>query len=301
MNVPDARARVLISSLIVAQMLPPDTVVKGGVGVKLRLGEIGTRATRDIDVVTRDREHFLDDLNSNLHSGWGSVPPSKGALKRDSAAPPRVAFTGQARRDKQAMPPGVPPAYLMEPFKVTLSFLGTSWASVPVEVAHDEINGVEHADPRPHLADQIIAVAAVLQFGGLRPVPLISLEQQIAQKIHAVTEPNSDRAHDLVDLQLLWYAGDAPGGQGLSRPLLARLCTRTFDYRGTHVWPPTVTALPNALEPAYAIALEEADATHLPRESTANSESPLLAPTLIDAVRWLADRITEIAAADLFE
>lgn len=35
---------------------------------------------------------------------------------------------------------------------------------------------------------------------------LVELEYQIAQQIHAVTDPGFDRAHDLVDLQLLWNA-----------------------------------------------------------------------------------------------
>jgi hypothetical protein len=38
-------------------------------------------------------------------------------------------------------------------------------------------------------------------------VELIDQEHQIAQKIHAVTDPDYARAHDLVDLQLLWDAG----------------------------------------------------------------------------------------------
>ncbi len=58
LEVTAARARVLVSS-VVAQMLPAGTLVKGGIGVKLRLGEVGTRATRDLDVLARDREAFF--------------------------------------------------------------------------------------------------------------------------------------------------------------------------------------------------------------------------------------------------
>jgi hypothetical protein len=106
----------------------------------------------------------------------------------------------------------------------------------------------------PEVADQIVAVGAVLGFGELTPVPLISLDQQVAQKIHAATHPDTQRAHDLVDVQLLWHAG-TDGGQDLDLPLLVQMCRRTFDYRHTHAWPPAV-ALPEPLDPAYQTARE---------------------------------------------
>ncbi len=151
LDVTSARARVLVSSIIVAQMLPANTVVKGGIGVKLRLGEVGTRATRDVDVVACDREQFLAELAERLETGWGTVPPSRGALKKDAQAPPRLAFSGKVRPGKQARPDSVPPAYLMEPYNVTLHFMGSPWAAVPLEAAHDEIGGIEHAESSPEV------------------------------------------------------------------------------------------------------------------------------------------------------
>lgn len=170
----------------------------------------------------------------------------------------------------------------MEPYNVTLNFMGSPWAAVSLEVAHDEIDGIEHAEFQPEVADQIVAVGAVLKFGELAPVPLISLEQQIAQKIHAATHPDSQRAHDLVDLQLLWHAG-TDGGQGLDLPLLAQLCQRTFDYRHTHAWPPDA-ALPEPLDPSFQTAREEA------------GQDRELALTLVGATAWLSERIAEIAS-----
>jgi hypothetical protein len=269
---------VLVSHVIVAQMLPEGAVVKGGIGVKLRLGEVGTRATKDMDLVARDRTNFLTGLNQKLQAGWGTVPASKGALRKNPDAPPRLAFSGQARPDKQAQPGGVPTDYLMDPYSVTLHFMGTPWKKVPVEVGHDEIGGLEHADYPTEVADQIAAIGRVLCFGDLAPVPLISLEQQIAQKIHAATEPNSQRAQDLVDLQLLWHAA-AIGGQGLDLPMLADRCRRTFAYRNAHAWPPTA-AMSHVLEAAYQAAKTEG--------------SPVLAETLAEACAWLNARIEEI-------
>lgn len=298
LGVTEARTRVLVSSVIVAQMLPADTVVKGGIGVKLRLGEVGTRATKDIDVIAADRERFLDDLTVRLQSGWGTVPPLPGVAKKDPHSPPRVAFTGAARSMKPANPPGVPPTYVMTPYKVSLHFLGKPWKAVPLEVAHDEIDGTEFAETSPAVADQIAAIAAVLGFGALRPVPLISLEQQIAQKLHAVTHPDSQRAHDLVDLQLLWHVGTI-GGPGLDLPLVAQLCQRTFDYRKDHVWPPAGSTMPDLLEPAYQVAREEVDpaaALDDDHDEDATTAAATVAPTLAEAQAWLTVRIAEIVA-----
>lgn len=285
LDIAGPRARVLVSSVVIAQMLPVGTFVKGGIGVKLRLGEVGTRATRDVDVVVRDRKRFLADLTDRLQTGWGSVPPSKGARKKNPEAAPRLAFDGKVRPGRQAAPDGLPPSYVMEPYNVTLQFIGRPWARIPLEVAHDEIGGSEFINDTPEIAQQILAVGAVLGLGKLTPVPLISIEQQMAQKIHALTHPQAERAHDLVDLQLLWRSG-TEDGQDLDLPLLAQLCRRTFVYRGTHSWPPVV-ALPALLEPVYRAALEEV--TVGGRE--------IFAGTLVDATTWLSDRIAEISHA----
>ena len=290
LGITGARARVLVSSVILTQMLPTGTLVKGGIGVKLRLGETGTRATRDVDVVARDRLEFLAELASRLQTGWGLVPPSRGQLKKNAGAPSRVAFTGQARPGNQAAPKDVPSAYLMEPYNVTLAFMGNPWAKVPLEVAHDEIAGAEYADETTPVAEQIAAIGVVLGFGEIVSVPLISVEQQIAQKIHAATEPGSSRAHDLVDLQLLWHAATV-GARGLDLQLLAQLCQRTFVYRDRHAWPPAF-AMPAGLDEAYVRAREEAASNVSPP-----AQEPDLKLTLTDAGTWLSERIELIADA----
>lgn len=48
LGVPTARVRRMLCTLIVSQMLPDAVAIKGGMGVKLRLGERGTRATADL-------------------------------------------------------------------------------------------------------------------------------------------------------------------------------------------------------------------------------------------------------------
>lgn len=72
------------------------------------------------------------------------------------------------------------------------------------------------------------------------PIPLLPVGHQIAQKLHACTwldrNSENDRAHDLVDLQIL-LREEAPD--------LARVRTtarRLFASRGAQAWPPTVVA-----------------------------------------------------------
>ena len=66
-GIPVARARVMLCTLVVSQMLPDAVAVKGGMGVKLRFGERGTRATSDLDVSTRARgEDFETAFRSRL-------------------------------------------------------------------------------------------------------------------------------------------------------------------------------------------------------------------------------------------
>ncbi|WP_402468399.1 hypothetical protein [Isoptericola aurantiacus] len=98
MGIPVARARVMLCTLVVSQMLPDAVAIKGGMGVKLRMGEQGTRATADLDVSTRARgEAFEQAFRDRLARGWGEVPASKGVLSRDPDAPARVAFTASVR------------------------------------------------------------------------------------------------------------------------------------------------------------------------------------------------------------
>lgn len=89
-------------------------------------------------------------------------------------------------------------------------------------------------------------------------VPCMTLPWQIAQKIHACTDPveeprTNDRAHDLVDLHLLEaLMGDEPLSETRSA------CAAVFATRGKHEWPATVVAYPH-WGPIYSRALEGLD------------------------------------------
>ena len=67
--------------------------------------------------------------------------------------------------------------------------------------------------------------------------PLMRVEHQIAQKIHAVTS-GGDRARDLADLQLIARNCD------IDLVATKRTCARLFAYRRAQAWPPVVEKRP---------------------------------------------------------
>lgn len=279
LGIPVARVRRMLCTLAVSQMLPDAVVIKGGMGVKLRMGESGTRATADLDVSTEYRgEQFEAAFETALRAGWGPVPAAKGVLRRDPDAPDRVAFTAELKR-RAVHDPGLDrPQYVMHPYRVSLFFLGKPWAALDVEVSDSEIEPAAHAAARGD--DELAELNDTFGFGELRPVEMIDLEYQIAQKLHAVTDPSYDRAHDLVDLQLLWSVG-------VKLSILREFCVRTFRFRHAQAWPP----LPLRSMENWNLAYEEA------REETAiNGETVVLHG--VDAARdWLHQIITSIEQA----
>jgi len=71
------------------------------------------------------------------------------------------------------------------------------------------------------------------------PIPVLALDHQIAQKLHACTIVNpktgqNERAHDLVDLQILEQE------ETIDMAAVAATAERLFAARQGHDWPPAV-------------------------------------------------------------
>lgn len=208
------RLRTLMANAVVAGMLP-DGVVKGGSAIKMRYGNARTRYTTDLDTATAtDPAAYADLLGAALARGWEG-------------------FTGRVVPREPAHPRDVPEEYVMRPFDVRLSYLGKPWCTVPLEVGHDEIGDSDAAD----WIDLEDADAAFAALGLPSPgrVPLMPLEHQVAQKLHAVTG-TGDRVRDLVDLQVMFSNSD------IDLAATKRTCERLFAYRQRQAWPPTVEA-----------------------------------------------------------
>lgn len=87
-----------------------------------------------------------------------------------------------------------------------------------------------------------------------QPLPVLAVEHQVAQKLHACTVVNpktgrNERAHDLVDLQILAQE------ETINLVALRSVGSRLFASRGTHDWPPKVMSYPE-WETLYAEAAD---------------------------------------------
>ncbi|MCA9830252.1 MAG: nucleotidyl transferase AbiEii/AbiGii toxin family protein [Dehalococcoidia bacterium] len=231
------RTRTSLAHAVVGQMLPAGAV-KGGAAIKLRVGDQASRLTRDLDAVRAQHhtvESYTTELARRLVEGWHG-------------------FTGRLVVREPAEPPGVPDEYVMQPLDVKLSYESQALLTVELELGHDEVGSTEQ--PRLVLDASIIDVMERLGFPAPDPIPVLAVEHQVAQKLHACTTPDRDggneRAHDLVDLQIL-VAADPPDLRQL-----ASVGRRLFDARRVAPWPPKVQTWPGWTE-RYAAAAEGLD------------------------------------------
>lgn len=229
-----------IAMIVVAQLaatLTDDTgvpvlLVKGGSSLELRRGIAGSRTSKDFDTVARrDVETVHERLADAGEAGWEG-------------------FTAIFTAPEEINVPGMP----VKPrrFVAKLQYRGKPFASVPIEVSTVEAGNADQFDTLSSDSLGLVGVAAAIA------VPCMTIPWQIAQKLHAVTavpeQPKvNDRAHDLVDLQLL---DDLLPDADLARTRSA--CVAVFGARDQHPWPPTVVALPH-WPSIYRAALEGLD------------------------------------------
>ena len=105
-----------------------------------------------------------------------------------------------------------------------------------------------------------------------KPVRVMRADHQVAQKLHAVSEPASERARDLVDLQLL------DKGEELDLAQVEATCVRLFEYRRQQAWPPTIVS-GDGWATLYEAAVEDID----------------VLPDVDDAVAWVNEFVQRIA------
>ena len=101
------------------------------------------------------------------------------------------------------------------------------------------------------------------------------LPYQIAQKLHAVSEPGSERAHDLIDLQLIVRHST------LDFVEVRKTCVRLFEYRRKHAWAPKIVA-----GDGWRKTYEDAYATIV--------DASLVLPSVDEAVVWANELVSKI-------
>lgn len=204
-----------LANAIVAQMIGAG-VVKGGTSLKFRYGDGMTRVTQDLDTAwSESLDSFLKDVTEKLKTGWNG-------------------FTGEVQILQQANPRHVPFDYVMQPCSVRLSYLGTPWRVVDLEIGHNEIGDADAYDI-VHVQKSIADLATFLSLPPLGDIRAMKLEHQIAQKLHGVTEAKSKRAHDLIDLQIIL------SHYQVDYVRMAEICRQLFRYRRKQPWPTLVT------------------------------------------------------------
>lgn len=223
-GMPVARARHALSVIAICSIVDRARrsdddahlfVAKGGSSMQLRLG-LTARATTDLDLLFRGHatewlSHFDAALNAGSWNGFDA---------RRKNEPTEIAVEGAAYKPWR--------------FDVALSYMGRSFSSVRVELAFDALSAAHH--------DEVETTAA--EWFGFQPppIPCLSIPYQMAQKLHASTDPycgegqhGNDRVRDIVDLWLLEPLLGPDGHRDVRNAVL-----ETFHRRNRHQWPPAV-------------------------------------------------------------
>ncbi len=252
-----ARAVILlrtITTVALAQILPP-SAIKGGTAMRLRMGVDNSRFSKDLDVARHEGlDEFLAKYAAVLRGGWGG-------------------FTGEIRHNRAvSRPQGVPADYIMQSRDIKVLYAGRSLMTLLLEVGHDELG--DTLDPPTALSDDIPELFAALGLPTPDPIPVVAHDHQIAQKLHAASGPGSERAHDLVDLQLL--EATCP----FDDQRVGRLAERLFVSRKGHAWPPRIEPGPE-WDSLYATSAEGLN----------------VLPDLTSAIAWTDGYIARLDAA----
>jgi hypothetical protein len=205
----------------------PLFLLKGGAAMELRL-QLEARTTKDIDTVFRESmESMLTRLDEALQAGWGD-------FTFERAEPEPIEDVHSVR------------------LSIKLSYRGKRWGTVPLEVTPAEgKSGTDIED---------LDAIGIGQFGleGPERIACLGIRYQIAQKIHACTEPPPEgedeniRFHDLMDLILLRDLVREDGW-----PAVRAACIDTFETRAKHAWPPELVVYPSWPDSFAALAEEQ--------------------------------------------
>lgn len=238
-------------------------LIKGGTAIQMRLGLARSRFSKDLDAVFRGTvQDIVTAASAALAADWHG-------------------FTAKTARPKPINVPGMPVKPMR--FDVQLQYRGQSFAKVPVEVSIAEAGSASTADEITPAAFATIGMEA-LGLPDVGVASLMPLEYQIAQKLHACSDPgepprDNERTHDVVDLLLLLPLLDES-----AYAATRRACVEIFTNRSRQDWPPQVRAYP--------------DWSRLYRTAVADIlEPPELPATVEEAIETLQRYIERIEAA----
>lgn len=213
-------------------------VLKGGYAMELRMHF--ARTTKDIDLTLHDGTR----LSKNPKERAEQV---RTMLQEAAASPFDDYFeflVGEARQDLDGAPEGG------NRYPIQARMDGRDFARFHVDVGV----GDEVLEPL-----EVVTGEDWLGFGGVAPpsFPIISAEQQFAEKLHAYTLPRGERVNtrtkDLIDMVLLIR------GEKLDKDKTAAAVRATFLKRATHDVPRELDPPPAEWEPVFDALAKECD------------------------------------------
>jgi hypothetical protein len=211
-------------------------LLKGGYAMELRLRT--ARTTKDIDLALHDGTRLSKDP-AKRREEVRSMLQEPAAIHLDDFFEFRL---GEAREDLEGAPEGG------SRYPVVAQMDGRDFARFHVDV------GIGDAVLEPL---DIVTGRDWLSFGGVATpsFPVISAEQQFAEKLHAYSLPRGERANtrtkDLIDMVLLIRSGK------LDRTKTSAAVRATFAKRGTHAVPAELGPPPAEWEPAFDALAKE--------------------------------------------
>jgi predicted nucleotidyltransferase component of viral defense system len=213
-------------------------LLKGGYAMELRMH--AARTTKDIDLTLHDGTRLSKDPAKRREEVRGMLQEAAATRFDDYFE----FMVGEAREDLEGAPEGG------SRYPVTAQMDGRDFARFHVDVGI----GDEVLEP-----PDIVTGQDWLGFGGVAPpsFPVISAEQQFAEKLHAYSLPRGERANtrtkDLVDMVLLIRSGK------LDKTKTAAAVRATFAKRGTHAMPRELDGPPREWGPVFDWLAKECD------------------------------------------
>lgn len=156
----------------------PGGAIKGGAAMYFRYGD-ASRFSVDLDASQAQAvEEFHQKFQERLAEGWGD-------------------FAGTIVERPKAEPEGIPEQYVLQSYSINLTFKGSKWPhTIDFGLSRDELDST--AKPDFAISADTLELFAILGLPKPAPIPLVPIIHQVAQKLHAVTLPDGERAHDLV-------------------------------------------------------------------------------------------------------
>jgi hypothetical protein len=208
---------------------PSGWVLKGAFALELRLG-LRTRTTKDIDLGRADDEEAATEhLNAATRVDLGDFFDFE--VRRTPALDAAAGF--HAVR-----------------YTVRADLAGRRFEQFPVDVALRELSPI-HAEPLFGANSLEFADVAALQ------LPVVLLEQHVAEKLHAYTGTfghdarESTRVKDLVDLVLIGEMAE------LDAKRLSHALPTTFEQRARQPLPKAIPSPPSSWASPYAVLARE--------------------------------------------